>query len=119
MGAGLLQLAPVASLVAGIVAEILMGGELLGIDEDRDDDPVGELKGLMHQGNVAIMQRAHGRHQSRPHRLGAPAGDGPAQLLDGADYLHRLRPCSTLMNDHASFSSPIRRSKSIVRVTLA
>jgi hypothetical protein len=99
MRTSLLELAPVAGFIAGISAEILVRAELPRIDEDRDHDSIGESKALMHQSDVALMQGPHGRHDRGPHRLGPPAGDGPAQLLDGVEGLHRLPPRSVIMKD--------------------
>ena len=47
MASGLAELPHVAFLVARIFAEVLMRGELLGVDEDGGDDPVGALQAFV------------------------------------------------------------------------
>ncbi len=83
VGAGLAELVDVAGLVARIGAEVLARAELGRVYEDRDDDSVGGSPGKLDQRQMAVMQRAHGRHER--HRLAglAPFGEMPAELGQG------------------------------------
>jgi hypothetical protein len=42
---------------------------LRGVDEDRHHYPVGGAQGLLDKPQMAVMQRAHGRHHGRAHAL--------------------------------------------------
>ncbi len=66
--------------VAGVGVEILAGAELGRVHEDRHHDEAGQLPGPVHQRQVALVQRAHGR-------------DEPDGLRGEPD---RLRPAGTL-----------------------
>ena len=57
------KLCEVACFVARIAGEILVGAELGGVHENRDDDAVGGGEGLAHQRQVPHMKSAHGRHE--------------------------------------------------------
>ena len=68
-----------ASKVRGITVEILVGAELQRVDEDAHGDVVGHLAGQPHERTVALVQRAHGRHQrQRGLPRGALLGEGHA-----------------------------------------
>jgi hypothetical protein len=68
--------------------------ELGGIDEDRDDDPVGLAPSQPHQRQMAVMQRAHGRHQRDRLAGGAIAAEPATQrrhiASDGNAFSHGL-----------------------------
>ena len=70
---------------ARIAVEVLVRGELRRIDEDRGDDAAGVAAGELDQLEVAVVQRAHGRHQRDLIAGLAPAADAGAQLRDGRD----------------------------------
>ena len=58
---------------ARIGLEVLVRRELRRIDEDRDDDAIGTALRQAHQGEVPLVQRAHGWNQRDPFTLRAPS----------------------------------------------
>ena len=64
----------VALQSAGIGAEILVGRELKGIDENARDNEPATFTGDPHEREVAIMKIAHRRHERRL----APGVEGAA-----------------------------------------
>ena len=82
--AGCLEHCAVGRERARIAVEILAGAELQAIDEDARDHIVGVLAGLLHQGDVAGVQVAHGGHEGDR----AGGGAGGAQAVDGVMDLH-------------------------------
>ena len=65
----------VVLLAAGVGVVILVGGELGGVDEDGDDDAVAALLGQADEGEVALVEAAHG---------GDEADDAAEAFLGGA-----------------------------------
>jgi hypothetical protein len=59
---------------ARIGGEILVGAELGGVDEEGDDDDIGVPPGDADQGEVALVQVAHGGHEA----------DAPARFFRAA-----------------------------------
>ncbi len=67
-----------------IGGKVLVRRELRRIDEDRDHDPARPPPAASHQGEVARVQRPHGRYQRDALVRTAELGDGAAQCRDGA-----------------------------------
>lgn len=63
--------------VGGVGGEVLGRGELAGVDVDGDDDGGGEAEGVVDEGEVAVVEGAHGGDE----------GDGAAAIES-----HRPRP---------------------------
>src|SRR5690606_25992385 len=86
-----------AGLVPGIGGEILVWRELGRVHENRHHHPPGTgLRGA-HQGEVALVQGAHRRHESDALAAAAPATDDLAQWGEGANdhdlsWRHRTYP---------------------------
>ena len=55
--------------------EILVRAELRRVDEDAQDHTVGTPGRLIDQREVAIMQKAHGRHQAEAQAFAAPGAN--------------------------------------------
>ena len=72
-------------LLAWIAGQILGRGELGRIDEVGDHHSIGALNGFAHQGQMAVMQGAHGRNQAHRQALSLPVAYRGAQFRDGAD----------------------------------
>ena len=70
----------VALEVAGVAGQILGGTELKRIDEEAQDHAVGPAAALIHQGEVALVQRTHRGDQGDSLARGAAAADPVAQL---------------------------------------
>ncbi len=87
MAASRRELAEVAGFVARIAREVLVRGELAGIDEDRDERALGQLASAAHQRQVPGVQRPHGRNERDLVAVVAPLGDDAAQIGDAADDL--------------------------------
>jgi hypothetical protein len=49
--------------IARVLREILVGAELGGVHEDRDDDRLAELGGTVDEGEVTLVQSAERRHE--------------------------------------------------------
>jgi len=79
-----LQLGAIGLEGARVLVEVLAGAELQAIDENAGDHGPAVLAGLGHEGNVALVQVAHGGHE---HHLGF-AGKGGAQVVDPGKDLH-------------------------------
>jgi hypothetical protein len=88
-GAG--QKLGVAGLLTRIGAQILVGRELGRVDEDAGHDPVRAASGLGDQGQVTIVQGAHGGNQTDRQTLLSPVPDNGAQFAHGADDRQGLR----------------------------
>jgi hypothetical protein len=71
----------IALLVARIALEVGRVVELRRVDENRDDDARSVLPRQLDQRQVAVVERAHGRHEADPFAGGAPLADGVPQLL--------------------------------------
>ncbi|OKS46948.1 hypothetical protein PsaNZ63_29670 [Pseudomonas syringae pv. actinidiae] len=95
------QKAGVLLLLAGIFVQILMGGELGRIDEVGGHDAVGAAGRLAHQGQVPLVQGAHGRNHAYAEALSFPVPHGRAQVGDGADYGERRRRGGGVRHDEA------------------
>src|ERR1019366_6852634 len=65
--------------------EILPGSELGRIDEKACHDAIGQLARATNQGQVALVQAAHGRDQRDPLAGGLPGGDLDAKFGDSPD----------------------------------
>ena len=64
---------------SGVAAEIFVGAELSGVDEDGDGDGFALGAGLADQGGMALMQSAHCGDEAHGGVAGAPGanvGDG-------------------------------------------
>lgn len=61
--AGFAQLRAVGLEGAGVLVEVLVRPELQTVDEDAGDDRVAMGLRLPHQGNVPLVQVAHGRDE--------------------------------------------------------
>ena len=68
--------------------QILVRGELGRIDEDAGHHAVGAFPGLAHEGQVAFMQRSHGRNEADGEPLALPAAYGFTQVGARADDGH-------------------------------
>ena len=91
--AGRLQHREIGRLAARIGGEILIGSELLRIDEDRRDDAAAIGSGSLHERQVPLVQRAHRRHQADPIVTLAPKREPPSQIGNGSRHFH-----SSLLN---------------------
>src|SRR6266852_2582228 len=79
----------IALEVAGIAREILAGTELQWIDEDADDDTLGELAGAIHEAQMALVKVSHGGNETD--RMGSRALSGrPRAHLGKAGELAQL-----------------------------
>jgi len=80
---------------ARVAVEILVRQELQAVHEDAGDQHVAQRPGLAHEGDVAVVQVAHGGHEGRAAGAG---GQGCAQFGDGAcgDHggLRQFQACS-------------------------
>jgi hypothetical protein len=79
------QQAGVGVLLPGVGVEVLGRSELLRVDEDRADHPLGLRLGQPDQRQVAFVQRPHGRHQGDPLAPLAPGLHAGPERRDGAD----------------------------------
>jgi hypothetical protein len=73
---------------ARIAVEILACGKLCRIDEDRDHHAIGAPARLLHQSEMAPMQRAHCGNEADALAARAPLRDALAQLgqrMDGGN----------------------------------
>ena len=84
VGAGLGRQRGVALLVARVGGQVAGLVELRGVDEERDDDDVARRARVADEAQMALVQRAHRRHEAddallapRRAQLGAQLGDGP------------------------------------------
>ena len=77
---------------ARIGVEIFVWRELQAVDEDAGDDHAVRQRGagLTHQGQVAVVQIAHGRHESA--RRVAQNGTKVANGVDDAHIFSQLGP---------------------------
>jgi hypothetical protein len=82
---GLLTEREVGGKRSWIDRQILGGAELQRVDEDRHHHRLGPCAGLLDQGHVPGVQRAHRRHQ--PDWVGQPVADA-RELRSGAHHLH-------------------------------
>ena len=76
------ELGKVASLVARIALEVLVRGELRGVDEDGGNDETTLLASGFHQANVPGVEGAHRRDEADGLIALARGGD---RLADGGD----------------------------------
>jgi hypothetical protein len=83
VAAGCLQLGAVGVPGAGVAVKVFVGQKLQAVHEDADHGGVAQRPGLVHQGQVPLVQVAHGGHES-----GAAAGEGGAQFRNGAGDEH-------------------------------
>jgi hypothetical protein len=84
VGAGVGGQRGIAVLVARVGGQVAGGVELRGVDEERHDDHVAGAARLADEAQMALVQRAHGRHQAddllrapRLAQLGAHVSDRP------------------------------------------
>jgi hypothetical protein len=77
---------------ARVGGKVLVWSELCRVDEDRRHDPVGLFSGQPREGEMAFMQRAHGRHEGDAPAGAAPIGDRAPEGFDsgGGGDRHRL-----------------------------
>ena len=68
--------------------EILAGGELGRVDEQRHHNGVAVAPGQVDEGEVPLVEGPHRRHERDPAPVGAQGGDGSAQVGDRADDVH-------------------------------
>ena len=72
--------------IAWVRLVILVGPELQGVDEDRDDDVVGRFAGGAHEREVPAVERPH-RHDERARPL--QGGEGSGQFgLGACNFCH-------------------------------
>ncbi len=67
---------------AGIFVEVFMGAELCGVDEDGDDDVVGEFFGFFDEAEVSLVEGAHGGDAGDFFALLSGLGDGESDGVD-------------------------------------
>jgi hypothetical protein len=79
--------AGVQAASARVAREILVRAELGRVDEDARDDPPADPPALRHKGEMALVQRPHGRHQDDPLAGTPPIGHAPAQGDEIAETL--------------------------------
>ena len=84
IGAGLGRERGVAVLVARVGGQVAGRVELRGVDEERHDDHVARGARVADEAQMALVQRAHRRHEAddalgapRGAQLGAHVGDRP------------------------------------------
>jgi hypothetical protein len=106
VAAGGAQLRQVAILVARIAREVLGGGELQRIDEDRRGDGIRFAPRRGNEFDVPRMQCAHRRHQAKAAPSGAERGGGGAERGKIAADQHRANHCPAR---HCGCSEPRRR----------
>ena len=75
IGARFAELGEIALFVARVVTVVLARTELGRVHEDGDDDAVGLALGESEQGEMAVMQRAHGGYERDALAGLAPSGD--------------------------------------------
>ena len=73
-----------------VFLQILGPIELHRIDEDADDDALGALFGFPNQGQMPLMQIAHGRHEGNSLSGLTVVTNGGTQRLGVVDHLHEL-----------------------------
>ena len=86
-----LQLGAIGLPGAGVAVEVLVREELQAVHKNAGDQHVAQRPGLAHQGDVAVVQIAHGGHEGGALAGAACAGmrgDGGAQFGNGADGDH-------------------------------
>jgi hypothetical protein len=107
----------VARLVARIGGEV--GGlvELGRVDEEGDDHDLGLRARGADEADVAVVQRAHRRHEADRARGAARVAQRGAQVGDGADGQHRAGPAASSRVAAASASKS--SSSSGVRSSIA
>src|SRR3990170_8834765 len=74
--AGVIEQLSIPCEVARVAGEIFLRRELRRVNEQRDHDPVPACLGVAHETQMALMKRAHRRHQGDPPSL-APRGFAP------------------------------------------
>ena len=79
-----MQLASVYFQRSRVAVEVLVRQELQPVDKNADHHDAAQRLGLAHQGQVAVVQVAHGGHEGGT----AAARQGVAQVRDGVDDLH-------------------------------
>ena len=87
--AGATGLRQITGLVTRILREVLGGRELRRVDEDRQDHDVGAGPRVPHEGEVALVERAHGWHDRDPPAIAPQVGDAGAHLVRGPVDLER------------------------------
>ena len=80
---------------ARVLGQVLVGTELQRVDEDAGDHEVGALAGFLHQGDMPLVQVAHGRHEGDALAFAARTRHGGAQFQYGLDGIHAENPCSS------------------------
>ena len=95
MAAGRDQFFLVGHEGARVLGQVFVGAELQRVDEDAGNHEVGTLAGFLHQGNVALVQVTHGRHEGNAFAFAARARHGGAQFEYGLDGVHAENPCSS------------------------
>ena len=80
----------VTGFVARIAGELLRAREDGGVHEAADHDAAVLLRSGAHEGELSLVQEAHGRHESDRIASEATFQDGGPQVWDGAGDDHRL-----------------------------
>jgi len=92
----------VARLIARVGAEVLAGAELRRVHEQAHDDDIAASARFAQQAQVAIVQRAHRRHQPDGRAPGAGRRQRLAQLRPVARHNH---PRSSRARDRVRWAS--------------
>ncbi len=74
--------------IPGIGDEVLVGPELGGIHEDREDRRPGSLPGQINEGKVSLVQVSHGGHQGHVASGAAKLPQSAGELVPGPGELH-------------------------------
>src|SRR5690606_2586264 len=101
MRTGIQQPALVLGQGPRVAVQVLVRSELQGIDEDAHDHVVGTLPRHLHQGQVSIMQIAHGRHQADTLVFLTGAAQCSTQLGNRMYRIHGQNSCSAAGNSPA------------------
>ena len=78
--------------LAGVAGEVLVRPELGRVDEDGRHDPVGPLAGDPHEGEMPLVESAHGGHERDSLPVPPPGFHGPAEVLLGSNDPHARYP---------------------------
>src|SRR5205823_12068977 len=106
--------------IAGITRQVFVRTELQRIDEDADDDTVGELAGSVHEAQVALVKVSHGGNESD--RMGSRAlrGRPRAHLGEGGELAQLELALLHLRKEVATLDivvGAVRRERRVVALT--
>ena len=90
---------------AGVAVEVLVRGKLQAVDKNTGHRHVTQCSGLLHQGDVAVVQVAHGGHK----RGFSKALQGVAQVGDGVDDVHGQLESLSLLLPWLSFEGLVQQ----------